>query len=433
MIKASRKNKDFRHFHIGTMALLLAAATAVPAMATDGYFLHGNGAKAKGMGGAGIAFPQDSLAMAANPASATAIGSRFDIGVDIFIPDRSVSISGNAFGPDADYSGNGANPFVLPEFGYVRQLGKGVAVGLTIAGNGGMNTEYRANPYGRFGATGRAGIDLKQVFITPTVAVEVASGHSIGVSPILVVQGFRAKGIEPFAAASVDPANFTGKGVSWSWGGGVRVGWLGQLADGFRAGLFYQSKVWTNGFDKYAGLFADGGGFDVPASWGGGVSIAATDRLDLAADFKRIEYSGVASVGTPLAPLFAGVPFGAEGGPGFGWRDINVVKFGASYRVSESFTLRAGYGHSGQPVRPSETFLNTLAPGVVQDHFTAGFTYAARPGLEISSHLLVAPRTTVRGEGSIPPGMPADGGFGGGEVDNRLGEISFGLSLGVKL
>jgi long-chain fatty acid transport protein len=410
-----------------SFALMLAA---VPAHATDGYFLHGSGAKAKGMAGAGVAYPQDALAIASNPAAATEVGHRLDIGVDLFVPDRSVAIRGNAFGPDATYSGNGANPFVLPEFGYVRALSDTVAVGLAIYGNGGMNTEYKTNPFGRFGATGAAGIDLKQIFITPTLAYRIAGGHSIGISVLGLVQGFQAKGIAPFAAASSDPANFTDRGTSWSFGAGVRVGWLGHLTDRLTAGAFYQSKVWASDFNEYAGLFSDRGGFDVPASWGGGLAYRLTDSLDIAADVKRIEYSGVASVGTSLAPLFAGVPFGATDGPGFGWRDITVFKVGVAYDASKALTLRTGYGRSGQPVPTSQTFLNTLAPGVVQDHFTVGATWTAPSGVEVTAHALYAPRTTVQGEGSIPPGLPP--GFGGGETDISLGEFSTGISIGLK-
>jgi hypothetical protein len=40
---------------------------AIPASATDGYFSTGYGIKQQGQGGAGIAFPEDSLAAATNP------------------------------------------------------------------------------------------------------------------------------------------------------------------------------------------------------------------------------------------------------------------------------------------------------------------------------------------------------------------------------
>lgn len=410
-------------FGLGTVLAVLAVT---PAQATDGYFLNGVGAKAKGSAGVAIAQPQDALSIAANPAAATEVGERLDVGVEVFIPNRGASISGNGAGLNGTYSGNGANPFVLPEFGYVRPLSDSVAVGIAVYGNGGMNTVYKTNPFASFGASGPAGIDLKQIFITPTIAARVAPGHSLGVSPIVVVQGFRATGIQPFAAASLDPANFTNRGTDWSAGAGVRVGYLGHFGDKVSLGAFYQSKIWTGHFDKYAGLFAGHGGFDVPASYGAGIAIKATPALTIAADVKRIEYSDIASVGNPLSVLFTGKPLGAEAGPGFGWRDITAWKLGLTYVATESWTVRAGYGHSGNPVPQSETLFNILAPGVVSHHITAGATHTTSSGLELTAYAMHAPKQTVRGKGSIP--AP----YAGGEADVSLGETSFGFSAGVK-
>ena len=54
------------NLHKLAVAAVLAAPLSV--FATTGYFSHGYGLKAKGMGGVGIALPQDSLAAATNPA-----------------------------------------------------------------------------------------------------------------------------------------------------------------------------------------------------------------------------------------------------------------------------------------------------------------------------------------------------------------------------
>lgn len=403
------------------LAALLAPGAA---MATDGYFLSGIGAASKGAGGVAIAMPQDALAIASNPASATEVGNRLDVGFEVFVPSRGAEIHGNGAGLNGSYSGNGANPFILPEFALVKQVSGRVALGIAVSGNGGMNTHYNTNPFASFGASGPAGVNLMQVSIVPTVAVKIAEGHSIGVSPHFIVQGFEATGIQPFAGYSQDGANFSNRGQDWSAGAGVRVGYLGTLAKGVRIGAFYQTKVWTGRFKKYAGLFAGSGGFDVPAAWGFGASVQASPALTLGADFKRIEYSGVASVGNTLSPLFLGVPFGAANGPGFGWKDVSVWKIGAVYKASDTLTLRLGYGHSGNPVPQSQTLLNIIAPGVVQSHVTAGATLKVSPRVEITAYAMHAPRKTVTGQGSIP--TP----FGGGEADVHLAETGAGLSFG---
>ncbi|CAO1654565.1 OmpP1/FadL family transporter [Parasphingorhabdus sp. NYA22] len=406
--------------------LLAGAALCMPgtAQATDGYFVNGVGANSKGAGGVAIAMPQDAFGIATNPASATAIEHRLDVGFEIFIPDRGSEIIGNQAGLDGVYSGNDANPFILPEFAYVRPISDTVSIGIAVNGNGGMNTDYKTNPFASFGATGSAGVNLRQISIAPTIAVEFAEGQSLGVSPHFVVQSFEANGIQPFAANSQDGANFTNRGEDWAFGAGFRVGYLGSFGDDFRVGAFYQSKVWTTEFDRYAGLFAEQGGFNMPASWGVGVSVDATPKLTLGADFKHIEYSDVNSVGNPIASLLQGVPFGADNGPGFGWNDIDVWKFGAVYQASDKVALRAGYGRSNNPVPQSETLLNILAPGVVRDHYTLGATYKASEKFEITGYAMRAPRQTVKGSGSIPAS------FGGGEANIHLAETAIGFSFG---
>lgn len=418
-LRGARKGLAFNIF----ISLLFASAGT--AHATDGYFLNGIGAKAKGAGGVAIALPQDALSINTNPAAALEVGHRLDVGFEYFKPDRGATIAGNGAGLNGVYSGNGAKSFVLPEIAYVRPLSDNFAVGISINAHGGMNTTYKSNPFAAFGATGNAGVDLKQVFITPTVAARITERHSIGVSPIIVLQTFRAQGIQPFASASSNPGSFSNRGHEHSAGIGLRIGYLGKLGDRVRIGAFYQSMIWAGKFENYAGLFAEQGGFDVPPSWGGGIAFDVTDRLTLAGDIKRIEYSNVESVGNPISPLFAGVPFGADDGPGFGWQDITVYKAAASFQANDRWTLRAGYGRSGNPVPRSQTFLNILAPGVVQDHFTAGATYALTPRFEITGYVMRAPKNEVEGQGSIPLS------FGGGEADIRLSETAAGLSVGI--
>jgi long-chain fatty acid transport protein len=97
------------------------------------------------------------------------------------------------------------------------------------------------------------------------------------------------------------------------------------------------------------------------------------------------------------------------------------------HQLNDAWTLRAGYSHATQPIPKSETFFNILAPGVVQDHLTAGFTWKASANSEWSAHYTHAFAKTVKGQNSIPP-VP----FGGGEANIRLKEDIIGVSYGWK-
>lgn len=416
-----------------TLSLLVAGALATlassAALATNGYFAHGYGVKAEGIVGIGIALPQDSLAAAANPAGVAWVGDRLDLGINVFTPERSSDIHGNGYGLNGHYDGNDTRQFYIPEFGYTRQLSPSLGFGLAVYGNGGMNTDYKRNPFAAIGAQGSAGVDLSQLFITPSLAWKVNDSNSIGIGINLAYQQFTAKGIQPFAqmpGMSADPSAVTSNQHDSSTGAGVRLGWTGQITPDITLGATWSSRTRMGKFDKYKGLFADQGGFDIPENYGVGLTYKATPRLTLATEVQRILYSDVSAVGNPINGLLQGQALGSSGGPGFGWKNINVYRLGASFDLSDTLTLRGGYSHADQPVPSSQTLFNVLAPGVVQNHVSLGATWKPSKSGELSVAYTHGFKKTVRGNQSIPAS------FRGGEADVSLSENVWGVSYGWK-
>jgi len=413
--------------------LLAATALAVAlapgaAMATTGYFAHGYGIKAKATGGVGIALPQDALAAASNPAGIAWIGDRMDLGVDWFSPDRGASISGS-FNPAANgtYDGNDTSSFLIPEFGYNKVINPSWTFGVAVFGNGGMNTDYANNPFAKYGlGSGNAGVDLMQLFVAPTVAWKTGN-HSFGVSLNLAYQRFKAEGIQGFSAFSASGANVSNNGYDDSTGWGVRVGWVGQVSPTVTLGATYQSKTSMSKFDKYSGLFANQGEFDIPENYGLGIAVKATPALTLAADVEVINYNDIAAVGNSVDCFFAGAcQLGGTNGPGFGWQNTTVYKIGVTYELSPRTTLRAGYVTLDQPIPASQTFFNILAPGVVEDHLTLGATWKMGASGELTLMYMHAFEKDVNGNGSIPIT------FGGGEANLRMSQDSLGVGYGWK-
>ncbi|HSQ03000.1 MAG TPA: outer membrane protein transport protein, partial [Burkholderiales bacterium] len=392
-------------------------------------FQHGYGIKSKGMGGVGVALPQDALAAASNPAGMALIGDRIDFGIDYFRPIRSSDVVGNAAGAPVNghFDASENRDYVIPEFGYNKMINPRLALGVSVYGNGGMNTSY-TTPIPLFGTT-KAGVDLMQLFIAPTVAYKITPQHSLGLSVNFAYQRFKASGLQNFDRAPVTsaPGSVTDNGYDSSTGWGLRVGWTGQVSDTVTLGATYQSKTSMGKFDKYRGLFAEQGGFDIPANYAVGIAVKATPRTTVAFDVERIQYGSINSVGNPLLPNLFAAPLGANNGAGFGWRDTTVFKLGADYRYSDRLTLRAGWNYNRQPIPQSETLFNILAPGVVEHHVTLGATWTLANKSELSVGYMHAFEKKLDGANSIPAA------FGGGNANLKMYQDSIGIAYGWKM
>jgi long-chain fatty acid transport protein len=400
------------------LALAVAAAVVAPsAFATNGYFTEGEGTVNRGMAGAGIAMPQDALAAAINPAGIVKLGGRMDVGLGLFRPDRHYDITGNGAGLTGSGDGNDTNNFLIPSFGYNMPLSNTDAFNISVYGNGGMDTNYHNTIFGSFGSKGNTGVNLSQLFVNGAYAHSFGA-MSVGGSAIFAYQRFAAFGLQGFEPFSSDANNVSNNGFDTTTGFGVRLGALYDINQDVSVGATYQSKI-KGKFDKYKGLFADQGEFDIPSTYGVGVAWKATPVVEVAFDYVKIKYSDSNSVSDPLDSLFAlGLggtkKFGDTNGPGFGWKDISVYKLGVQYKANSDWTLRAGWDHGQNPIPSSQVAVNILAPGVVTDHLNFGFTKAVDKSSDVNFMFSHAFKKEVTG--------PVPTNFGGGTAKISLEE-----------
>lgn len=417
----------FKLFRKAAIAAIIAGPLTA-AMATNGYFSHGYGMKAKGMGGAGIALPQDAMAAATNPAGIVEVGNRFDFGLDVFMPDRTVTYTSAYQGVAAGDYRSGQREFYVPEFGYNRMIGNDMAAGVVVYGNGGMNTNYGTNLITSSGS--KTYSNLEQLFIAPTIAKKVGN-HSFGASLNLIRQTFEAKGLEAFdtSANTAYVGSVTNRGEDVSTGWGVKLGWTGQVSPTITLGAVYQSRSRMSKFDKYKGLMAEEGGFDIPESYGIGMAIKATPKATVAMDVTQINYGSVKSIANPgtLFPQVSGTPMGPANGSGFGWKDMTVFKIGVSYEYSKDLTLRAGYNYGKMPLTSQNTYFNILAPATVEQHVTLGATWTLANKSELTLSYMYAPSTSIsgvaNGDGMSVAGYP---------VDLKMNQQAIGIAYGWK-
>jgi len=401
---------------IACVAGLLVATVAIvagrPVLATDGYFSHGYGTRAKGMGGAGVALPQDATAAIVNPAGMVRVGNRYDLSLSLFMPERGYRVDGapssapGTFGLAPGSVESRETAFGVPGLSLNRMLGPNRAIGLTISGNGGMNTTYPADAggVGTFGA-GQAGVNLSQLFISPTYAANVGPHTSVGVAVVFAYQMFEARGVGSFGQMVADgvPDRLSNNGSDTSTGLGLRLGALHDIGPKLTLGAAFEPQLHMSRFDRYADLFAEQGKFDIPASFTAGLAYKLSDTSVLAFDYQHIWYRWIHAVGNPFSNLYQGMGgdpgslLGGDSGPGFGWRNMTVLKLGAQWGAGRGWTLRSGINYGRQPIPGSEVLFNILAPGVQQWHLTAGFTKDLGSAGELTFAMMYSPNQEVVG------------------------------------
>ncbi|MDH5189858.1 MAG: outer membrane protein transport protein [Gammaproteobacteria bacterium] len=416
--------------------------------ASNGMFQIGFGHKSKSMGGTAVAQALDSLAAGANPAAMVHVGNRYDIGVELFVPKRSVYMKDAA--PDALTTGPNNDPrngtwdsrhnlFPVPNMGFNVMLSDRLSFGASVIGAG-MGTAYGYNFFDVGPAEGdensTVGIELFQVQILPTFAYKYNDTHSFGISPIFGMQRFSARGLGEFGDFffSETPSQMTDRGQDWAFGYGIKLGWQGRFLenDALTLGATVNSEVYMEKFRKYQGLIANGGELNIPAHYAIGIAYNVNKKFMATMDVQRVLYSTVPAISNPHPGnnCWGGTGIGAtctlvaptgedriggETGLGFGWTDQTIYKLGFAFKANSKWTYRFGLNYGESPIPDHQILFNTIAPAVVEKHVTLGFTYTPDKDTEINFMFMHALENRQECRATDRDDIPADvvaGGLG---------------------
>lgn len=423
---------QLRLFPANIILFLSVMLVSQPASASNGYFPHGVGAKNKAMAGAGMAFPEEAMAVVNNPAVAIFLGNKIDIGMSVLMPNRNYrTFFGGNSGRNNAFSISPANIdsdddlFIIPEIARSWQLTTDTAFAFAFYMRSGMSTSYPGGQAtfdpdgdGPLGITtlpgtygdGTAGLDLTQGFLDVTWAKRWGKRTSLGVAAVLAVQSLEAKGISGLAkytqtfvasnGAQV-PDKLSGNGRDVNYGAGFKIGLHRLFGDQFSFGIMYQSKINMGSNKDYSDLLAGAGDLDIPAWFRLGLTWKPGARFSLSADLQQIWYSKIDALGNSFSHINAcpaaglggvdlGSCLGGDNGPGFGWKDVPVLSFGSSWEVTDRWTVRVGISISNQPVPAAENILNILLISLAETHYTAGLSYQLGNGHELSFSFMYA-------------------------------------------
>jgi len=378
--------------------IALSLLTSTLLQATNGDTLIAVGAKARGMGGTGIAISHGAESALTNPALITSVEkTEISFGGTLFMPDISASM-GRAPLYDSDADMN-----VIPSVSIVNRINENWFVGVGMWGTAGMGVDYRnahVDPMDSGNMHMVTNLQLMQFGIP--IAYK-NSGFSVALTPLLQY-GALDIGYNGFDGSTV------GSGVSQDLNFGYSIGATYDFkdvgAEGLTIGAVYKSKIkmdYSDQLSKATQPFVDFGIFpgvmgndlEQPAEFGAGVAYVYGGH-SFAFDYKSIQWSD------------------ARGYQDFGWEDQDVYAFGYQY-AQDNWAIRLGYNHASSPLTEAPSGPQVIAPGsyaqaggnalnlfnllgfpaTAEDHYTMGGTYQFSETFALDLAYVYAPKTTT--------------------------------------
>lgn len=410
------------------------ACMAIPglASATNGMNMEAYGPIALGMGGASMAYDNGSAAMMNNPATLGMMDDshRLDLALGILAPDVTANVGGSSAHSSADMFGG-------PAMGWSRRHDK-FTFGMGVYGQGGMGTEYGSNSFMSMGTglttrselgVGRlllplaynvspdfivggsidfvwAGLDLQMAMPAQSMKQLYDTGN-------LIPSGPGAAGLGGFIAGPTNVGyfdfsndnDFTGRAHSTGWAG--KIGATYKVNKQLAVGATYHSKTALGDMEADGAkmLMIDTSGtnptetltgkikivdFQWPETYGVGLAYQATDKLMIAADYKRINW---ASVMKNFHMVFTSAGVSLDMKLPQEWKDQDVWMLGFSYRTTDALTLRAGVNVAKNPV--PDALMNPLFPAIEKNHYTMGFGYRFSKASSIDFAYSYAPEVSA--------------------------------------
>ncbi len=374
------------------------------------------GAKAAGMGSTGVAYSQDSLAGAYNPAGIVDVEDRIDFGFGWTRERGNIEIKPPIKNNTEDSGDSFESPvnFFNGEFGINKVFSTCFcnnywdwAIGLV-----GYNQDYLKTSYKKpisFLGTTKAGLEYIHEIISPVISLRLNQCHAIGISLDVHFQRIRVNGLQELAKdnLSIFPQDVTNKGYCYSSDIGVSIGWKWEVMEALTVGATYHSKTSTRKFNKYKGLFAEEGQIHIPERYALGLAYQYLPNSTFTFDVEWIQWQEIKSLHNSIENLKKKQKFGSNEGPGFGFRNQIYFGLGLDYGINENWTIRMGYRQTNTFLKNTQTTLNILTCNTVESYLTLGATFTWRSN-EFTAFFAHGFEHTVNGKKEIPEILDKD-------------------------
>jgi long-chain fatty acid transport protein len=394
---------------------ILASTVAVSTAHASGFAVRENCTEGLGMafGGAG-SLADTPCTVFNNPAGMTELqGTQFEGGITPVFPtiDFHGGLTNAAGAPlPGNNGGNGGRVTAIPNLYGVTDLGQDLKGGIAVTTPFGLPVKYPSNWDGRYLAIEASAISVD---INPNLAYRINDKLSVGggVSAQYIALTFStAVNQAPLGTPYDAIQRFKGH----NWGVGYNFGVLYKPIEGTKVGLTYRSKIdhklaGDQDFANVGPALAGPAGLvsgparvsiDLPATTGLSVSHDVTSKLTLGWDLQWTQWSTFQGIG-----INAAVPSEYTES----YRDTFFTALGASYRLTEAWTLRGGVGWDQSPVK--DGFRDVAVPDGDRYMAGAGFGYALNPRTDVSfsyahyfaTHASMNDSINNTAPGAVPP------------------------------
>lgn len=336
------------------------------ARASDGNELSAIGAIQSGSAGAGIASPQDTTWVLLNPAGMVELGKRLDITFELLFLERGMTPAGFplAANPLAGHQQDNS-PIEIPSFGMTIPLDDSDSLGFGIFGVQGNNTKYhRPRSVPGYLGNGDRRSELQVAKMPLAYAHQFDNGWTVGGSILGIATEFRTDSLTLRLHETEGDWR-----RDYALGIGFQIGVCKQWQD-FSFAASYTSRQSIGQYRKYSDVVK--WNLDQPQKFQIGAAYRPTDKLEFVADYKWVDWYPIKQLSEKTSKN------------GLGWRNQSIVKVGATYKLNETWTLRAGLAHGNSAIPDEFIFANALTPALGENHLGLGFTYAVNANLEYS-------------------------------------------------
>jgi len=407
------------------IVVLLVCMSVATSLHAGGYRVATQGQRALAMGHTGVAMTDSAEAIFFNPGAITQLEADNDFIGSITLLSGETKYRNDETNTEAETD----NPLGTPiNFYMAQRLSEELSWGLGVYTPFGNKVEWPTDWQGSHLVNY---IELKSIYIQPTIAYQLSESTSIGFGPTLVLGSveFNRNLSTSLTDEDGNRSNVTivAENVP-AWG--FKLGLLHKLNGTTRLGFSYRSEVIIEARGEEAdfddipgplqGVFTDGE-FDadlpLPAELTLGIAWDYSNNLTLAFDYNYTYWD-------VYEELVIEFDNGITSTNPRNYQNASILRFGAQYDLNDKWTLRGGIYFDESPVQ--DGYFAPETPRNDSIGYTAGATYRYSKNLEFDASLLIL--TFDEEENSYD--YYEEGGQTipfGGTYDSAANSIGFGL------